>query len=389
MRVHHTLAAAPLAVALASTLAATSLAAQPVSFVYRLGADTAAVESYTRTGNRITGAMVQRAGAAVTRLSYEMTLGADGRPVSASMKRMQGDGSPIPNTPSEARFRFTADSVVRETVFPDSVQRRAFAAKNALVNFPTFVYGPTELLASIRKAGKPVDSIAAIGFAGNVGYSGLALVSGDTMRLRGGPYAMLLRFDNAGKLQSVDGSNTTNKVTGTRVNRAMDVAALARTMKPTGTLSVRDVARGGFGQGGIVLIDYSRPLVRERTVWGGTLVPFDSVWRTGANDATHLFTSRTLALGDLTVPPGAYTLWVQHTRSGTFLIVNKGIGMWGTQYNAALDLGRAPMTLAPTPSHVEDFTITVKSLAQNRGVIEMAWGPSIASVPFTATIVRP
>lgn len=388
MRVLHPAIGAPLAVAIAA-LSTTELVAQPASFVYRLGADTAAVESFTRTGNRITGEMVQRAGAAVTRLSYEMTLGTDGRPVSASMTRMQGDGSTIPNATSAARFRFTVDSVIRETVFPDSVQRRAFAGKNALVNFPTFVYGPTELLASIRKAGKPADSIPAIGFAGNVGFSGLAMVSGDTMRLRGGPYAMLLRFDNAGRLQSVDGSNTTNKITATRVNRAMDVAALARVMKPTGMLSVRDVARGGFGQGGIVLIDYSRPLVRERTVWGGVLVPFDSVWRTGANDATHLFTSRTLVLGDVTVPPGAYTLWVQHTRGGTFLIVNRGIGMWGTQYNAALDLGRAPMTLTPAASHVEDFTITVKSLAANRGMIEMAWGPSVASVPFTATVARP
>ncbi len=389
MRVPQTSVVTLLAAALAVTLATTDLAAQPVSFVYRLGADTAAVESFTRTGNRITGEMVQRTGAAVARLSYEMTLGADGRPVSASMKRMQGDGSPVPNAPAEARFRFTADSVVRETVFPDSVQRRAFPAPHALVNFPTFVYGPTELLASMRKAGKPADSIPAIGFAGNVGYSGMVPVSGDTMRLRGGPYAMLLRFDNAGKLQSVDGSNTTNKVMATRVNRAMDVAAMARTMKPTGTLSTRDVARGGFGQGGIVLIDYGRPHVRERSVWGGTLVPFDSVWRTGANDATHLFTSRTLVLGDVTVPPGAYTLWVQHTRNGTFLIVNKGIGMWGTQYNAALDLGRAPMQLSATPSHVEEFTITVKSLAQTRGVIEMAWGPSVASIPFTATVARP
>ena len=302
---------------------------------------------------------------------------------------MQGDGSPIPNTPAEARFKFTADSIIRETVFADSVQRRAFAAPNALVNFPTFIYGPTELLASIRKSGKPADSIPALGFTGNIGYSGMMPVSGDTMRLRGGPYAMLLRFDNAGKLQSIDGSNTTNKVTATRVNRAIDVAAMARTMKPTGTLSTRDVARGGFGQGGIVLIDYGRPHVRGRSVWGGTLVPFDSVWRTGANDATHLFTSRTLVMGELTVPPGVYTIWVQHTRNGTFLIVNKGIGMWGTQYNAALDLGRVPMQLAAAPSHVEEFMITVKSLAANRGVIEMAWGPSVASVPFTATIARP
>ena len=136
----------------------------------------------------------------------------------------------------------------------------------------------------------------------------------------------------------------------------------------------------------MVLIDYGRPMVRERTVWGGTLVPFDSVWRAGANDAAHLFTTRTLALGNLTLAPGMYTLWVQHTRAGTFLIVNKQTGQWGTQYDAAQDIGRVQMQMAATPSHVEEFTVAVKALAGNRGAIEMSWGPHVFIVPFTTSV---
>ena len=124
-------------------------------------------------------------------------------------------------------------------------------------------------------------------------------------------------------------------------------------------------------------------------MWGGALVPFDTIWRTGANDATHLFTSRTLTMGNLVVPPGAYTLFVQHTRTGTFLIVNKQVGQWGTVYSAANDLARVPMQMTATPSHVEEFTIVVRSMGPTRGAIEMSWGPSMVSVPFTATVVRP
>jgi hypothetical protein len=167
------------------------------------------------------------------------------------------------------------------------------------------------------------------------------------------------------------------------------MAAIAKSMKPTGTLSLRETARGAFGQGGMVLIDYGRPSVRDRSVWGGTLVPFDTVWRTGANDATHLFTSRTLTMGDLVVPPGAYTLFVQHTRTGTWLIVNKQVGQWGTVYSAANDVGRVPMQMSATPSHVEEFTIVVRAINPTRGAIEMSWGPSMMSAPFTATVVRP
>ncbi|MEK6611812.1 MAG: DUF2911 domain-containing protein [Gemmatimonadota bacterium] len=374
--------------------AAAPVSAQHASLVYRLGKDTLAIEQYTRTATRLNGEMVQRVGAAVVRVLYDVTLGSDGRPTAATIRRVQADGSPLPNAPAETRIQVTADSVIREIAWADSVQRRAFAASKALVNFPTFVYGPTELLAGLRRAGAAADSLPALGAGGNLGFTGFSPAGGDSVRLRGGAYPMVLRFDANGRLLSVDGSATTNKAMAVRGPGGIDLAAVARTMKPTGVLSPREVARGAFGPGGMVLIDHGRPQVRERTVWGGTLVPFDSVWRAGANDATHLFTTRTLTMGTLTmgtltVPAGMYTLWVQHTRDGTFLIINKQTGQWGTQYDAAQDLGRVPMQLVATPAHVEEFTVAVRAMGGNRGVIEMAWGPSVASVPFTVSVGRP
>lgn len=358
--------------------------AQQASFVYRLGKDTVAIEQYNRSGDKVTGEMVQRSGAAVTLTRYEMTV-RNGRPASVVIRRMQADGTPIANQPTEIRLTFGTDSVMREIVRADSVQRQSFPARGALMMFPVYVYGPTELLAAIRRSGSAVDSIPALGMGGNPGFIGLEAAGGDTMRLRGAPYPMRLVFDGSGALQAIDGAGTTNKLLATRERGTIDMAAMARTMKPTGTLSARDVARGAFGPGGIVLVDYGRPMVRERTVWGGALVPYDSVWRAGANDATHLFTTRTLTFGSVTVPPGSYTLWMQHTRSGTFLIVNRQTGQWGTVYDAAQDVGRIPMQMTASPSHVEELTVTVRALGNNRGAIEYAWGPSILAATFTAS----
>ncbi len=375
---------------IASALVASApLSAQTATFVYKLGTDTVAIEQYTRTNNKMSGNMVQRSGATVLRVDYDITFGADNRPTAANITRRNGDGTPIANSFTTTRFSFTADSAIRENVFADSVQRRAFAVRKAMVNFPTFVYGPTELMAAMRKAGTAVDSLPAIGLAGNVGMTGLESVGGDTMRLRGGAYAMLLTFDAKSQLQVMNGIFTTNKAVGTRGAKSLDIAAVARSMKPTGVLSVRDDARGSFGAGGMVIIDYGRPHVRERTVWGGALVPFDSIWRAGANDATHLFTTRTLALGSMTLAPGMYTLWVQHTKNGTFLIVNKQTGQWGTAYDARQDIGRVEMQLTPAPSHVEEFTINVKALSGTRGAIEMSWGANVFTVPFTTSVVPP
>lgn len=363
------------------------LPAQSASLTYRLGKDTLAIEQYTRTATGITGEMVQRNGPAIARIAYSVTLGRDGRPTAASLRRMQADGTPAPTGPREYRFTFGADSVIRETVFADSVQRRAFGAKGALPNWPTFVYGPTELLAALRKSGA-ADSLPAIGAAGNLGFTGVTPLGGDSVRLRGAGYAMVLQFDGSNRLLTVDGTGTTNKVTATRGAGGMDFAAIARRMRPTGVLSQRETVRGAFGAGGMVVVDYGRPSVRERTVWGGTLVPFDSVWRAGANDATHLFTTRTLTFGGVTLAPGMYTLWVQHTRGRTSLIINRQTGQWGTVYTPAQDVGRVEMQSAAAPSFVGTFTISVRSLGGPRGVLELSWGDRVMSAPFTVSAAR-
>jgi hypothetical protein len=359
-----------------------ALMAQPASFVYRLGRDTAAIEQFTRTPTELAGEMVQRAGAAVARYQYRVAVNKAGRPTAASIKRVQPDGSDMPTGVRETRFTVMPDSVIREVVFADSTQRRAFAARGGMINFPHFMYGPLELLHALRVKKQPTDSLVAIGQGGGLGHTGFVAAENDGVRLRGGSYPTYLRFDAMSRLQSVDGSGTTSKVLATRGAGGIDMRAIAMAMAPTGVLSLRETARAAFGAGGMVLVDYGRPSVRERTVWGGTLVPFDSVWRTGANDATHLFTTRALAFGSVSVAPGMYTLWVQHTRSGPLLHINSQTGQWGTQYDGSKDVGTVPMQLAPTASHVEVMQINVKAMGATRGMLEIAWGGSVASVGF-------
>ena len=78
-------------------LAATSVSAQQASLVYRLGKDTVAIEQYVRTATGMTGEMVQRSGAAVARYQYTITLAKNGRPTTASITRLNADGSLPPN----------------------------------------------------------------------------------------------------------------------------------------------------------------------------------------------------------------------------------------------------------------------------------------------------
>ena len=98
-----------------------SLGAQQATLTYMLGKDTSAVEQYTHQGNRISGMMVQRAGAAVSVVRYEMTYGADGRVTTARIARSQPDGSAIAGQPTETAFvgglNLTSVAMVRHDVY--------------------------------------------------------------------------------------------------------------------------------------------------------------------------------------------------------------------------------------------------------------------------------
>ena len=129
-------------------------------------------------------------------------------------------------------------------------------------------------------------------------------------------------------------------------------------------------------------MDYGRPLVRGRELLG-KLVPYDYVWRTGANAATQFTTSAPITLAGIRVPAGTYTLWTVPRRNRADLIVNAQSGQWGTGYDAKRDVGTGPMTTDSLATPVEKFTISITSSDARRGTLAMEWGP----FRWTAAIV--
>jgi hypothetical protein len=145
-------------------------------------------------------------------------------------------------------------------------------------------------------------------------------------------------------------------------------------------LSVRDTVRASSGEAAFV-IDYGRPLARGRALLGD-VIPYDQVWRTGANAATQFTTSVPITLAGLAMPAGTYTLWTLPHRDRVELIVNRQIGQWGTGYDRAHDLGRATMSADTIATPVDQFTISVQPTAPKRGTLAMAWGPFRWTAPI-------
>lgn len=132
-----------------------------------------------------------------------------------------------------------------------------------------------------------------------------------------------------------------------------------------------------------ITIDYSAPSARGRKIMGA-LVPYDKVWRTGANAATTLKTPVNLHIGDLAVPAGTYTLYSVPSEAGWKLIVNKQTGQWGTQYDEKQDLGRVPMQTTEVSSPVETFAIHFEKTSGKQTELHLTWEKTDVSIPVSA-----
>jgi hypothetical protein len=363
---------------------------QTYGFVAVLGNDTTSVERVTRTGNHIVSDAIGRS-PAVTRRHWEAELGPNGTITSWSMDTY------IPNAPVDAqRIHHTATFTDAGTAF----RRRTSAGDTSwayrrtyveTVPWNAFVYATWELLLDAARRQKDTTR-ARIGQyffegwdQGHVGYA-------DIVRSADGSYAIsstglagtgIARVDANGRMVSYSGQGTTYKQEVRRITDVPDIDAITTRFTAgekatgfSGSLSPRDTVRATVGTA-TVTIDYSRPSRRGRTLVGG-LLPYDEVWRTGANAATQLSTTAPIELAGVSLQPGTYTLFTLPSRDGVALVINGQSGQWGTQYDAHRDIARRPMTVASTPANVEQFTIRVD------GGLVMEWGTFRWSAPLRA-----
>lgn len=132
-----------------------------------------------------------------------------------------------------------------------------------------------------------------------------------------------------------------------------------------------------------ISIAYSAPSMRNRKIMGA-LVPYDKVWRTGANAATTLTTDATVTIGSATVPAGTYTLYSLPSQSTWKLIINKQTGQWGTEYDPARDLARVEMKTNPLPTAQETMSISFEDTHGSQTQLHIRWENTDVSVPVAA-----
>ena len=135
---------------------------------------------------------------------------------------------------------------------------------------------------------------------------------------------------------------------------------------------------------GVIDLSYSRPSARGRKVFG-ELVPYGTTWRTGANAATKIKFSEPMIIGGQEVAAGEYAMYTIPTEGDWTVILNKGLGNWGTMgYDKKNDVARFKAASYYLDKKVETFTINFSNLSYSTGQLEMMWEYTKVVIPVEA-----
>ncbi|HNP47294.1 MAG TPA: DUF2911 domain-containing protein [Bacteroidia bacterium] len=130
-----------------------------------------------------------------------------------------------------------------------------------------------------------------------------------------------------------------------------------------------------------ITIDYSSPGVKGRVIWG-EVVPYDQLWRTGANAATKITFSKDVKIGETAVPKGSYSIFTIPGKSTWTFILNKNASASTGEYKKEEDLLRMTVTPEAIPSR-ERLAFIFSDFNDDYAKINMEWEKVRITIPVT------
>lgn len=162
---------------------------------------------------------------------------------------------------------------------------------------------------------------------------------------------------------------------------AMGITAQVRMPQPSSTQTIKQ----DFGMGAIELT-YSRPNAKGRKIYGD-LVPYNKIWRTGANAATKLVFTDPVEIGGKKVDSGTYVLYTIPGIDSWEVVLNKGLKNWGTDgYKESEDVARFKVTPMKMKDKMETFTMQFADIKPESCELHIMWEKTAVAIPFTANI---
>ena len=126
---------------------------------------------------------------------------------------------------------------------------------------------------------------------------------------------------------------------------------------------------------------YSRPSKKGRTIFG-ELVPYDKVWRTGANEATELTLYTSMEFGGTKLEAGTYTLYTIPNAQSWTIIINGDTNVWGSySYKAEKDIARLDVPAKNAAAPTETLSMVFRP-EDDGTTLMIGWDNTYVEVPF-------
>ncbi len=352
------------------------------SFLTKLGRDTITIEQFTMAARELKGMSVSRSPRMMVR-DYIAEFGPKGelRRVHVTFRRPGGALA------GEREYMYAEDSVHVMTRQDTIVNKFTVAATGRPYPFFYDIFAFWQAaVARAGEAGAKEFSLLAGKRTLKYTIDGTAPGKVELIAADGDFGPLRLEAGKGMQIEKFDMTATTDKFVAERVAR-LDVkkledefAAREKSGQALGVLSPRDTVRAEIA-GAHLMVDYGRPAMRGRAIFGH-VVPWDSVWRTGANAATQLITDRNLVFGATEVPAGTYSLFTVPGRDGWLLVINQQHGQWGTEYDKSKDLARIPLEVKQVSAPTERFTFEIAPAETGGGYVRFRWENTEASASF-------
>lgn len=151
-----------------------------------------------------------------------------------------------------------------------------------------------------------------------------------------------------------------------------------------GTLEARPSPMASIGmryKETYVKITYCQPQKRGREIFG-KLVPYGKVWRTGANEATEITTTKNIQINGTLLKAGTYSLFTIPDKDKWTIIINSDLGLWGAyNYNQKQDVMRFDVPVQAISDVVyEPFTLQFDQRNDVASLLIM-WDRTKISIP--------
>ncbi|MEO5685063.1 MAG: DUF2911 domain-containing protein [Chitinophagaceae bacterium] len=354
------------------------------SFVAKLGTDTVIVETYNMLPNHLSGKAFLRYPRDQVGV-FDFHFYPDGSIKHYSMSYMNPDSSYIVTAGIEGIY-CENDTC---TWFASSRGRPAEYISKRPAKHMDFIGGWTPTLSLIEwncmrliKSGQQSFPITMINDYIGIRQVTVSKGNADTLVFGGDflEYAKI-KATPEGRIMAYDGTGTPWNYTVTRL-APVNVDEMAKRMsKKTkiGIPSPKAIVNFPISNDTIRL-SYGRPFKRGRKIFGG-VVPYDSVWRTGANDLTKINIPYDVKFGEVTIPKAEYALYTIPRADGWILIFNTDFKQWPTEPNRSKDFALIPMQVRTAAQAADQFTITIEPV-KGGGIIKFLWDETEAFAPF-------